>query len=188
MSDENAAKPSFFKKLFADFDWGRFAGAVAVGASVGGAYSVFDQTVLHRKKVGEKLPLPTEKLQRLAPDILKALDKFYRYRTTVPTQQHKDAFKHFTKEVMVQSEYIAALYWECMSNSASQEIIDPEMTIIARFNQMKKHMGIVFEALRRMRALVENPEAEQNVELVDSFNRLYECYNNRLFNIEKLFK
>lgn len=184
-SGSATAEPSFLQKLFADFDWGRFVGAVAMGAGAGGAYSVFDQTILHRKKPGEKLPLPTARLEKLAPDILAALDRFYQYRNTVPTVQHKREFCRCTEEVMRQSEYIAALYWECMDPETH---VTPDMRIINQYNQMKQHVRVVIEGLRTMLALVQKPGAEDDVELTDAFNRLYACFNNRLFNMEKTFR
>ena len=178
-------EPSFLQKLFSDYNWGRFAGAVAIGAGAGGAYSVFDQTILNRKAPGSKLPLATDKLEKLAPDILAALDHFYQYRNTVPTAQHKREFCRCTKEVMRQSEFIAALYWECMN---PDKHVTPDMSIIAQCNQMKQHVRVVIEGLRTMLALVQKPGAEEDVQLQDAFNRLYACYNNRLFNMEKTFR
>lgn len=175
---------NFMQRLFEDFNWGKFIAAAAIGAGAGGAYSVFDQTVLHRKKHGQKLPLPTEMLERIAPDILIALDRFYQYRNTVPTQYHKTEFRRCTVELMRQSEYIAALYNRCMYAS---DTVTPHMEIIANYNQLKQHTKVVVQGLRTMLALVQKDDCE-DLELTDAFNRLYACYNNRLFNMEKTFR
>lgn len=175
-------KESPLKTLFEDFDWGKFASSVAVAAAAGGAYSVFDQTILHRKKPGENLPRSSDILQVRAPDILKALERFYRYRNTLPDQKSKNAFKKFTVEVMRQSEYIAAVYNKC---AAEDEFITPDMHVMRLFHQLRDHTRVVVEYLRSMLVLIPK---DDDVDLEHAFNALYECYHNRLFNMESKFR
>lgn len=177
-------KENLFVKFFDDVNWGKLAAAAAVGAGAGAAYAIIDQTVLHRKQKDNKLPLSTDTLERTAPDILARLTRFYQYRNSVPTQHHKNEFRRLTIEVMRQSEYLAAVYNRIMSDSQK---LTPDMDIIAKYNQMKKHVKVIVGVLRTMLALVQNDEKEEDLSLTDAFNRLYECFHNRLFNVEKQF-
>lgn len=183
MTSQSAHEPSLAKRFFEDFDWGKLFSAAAIGATAGASYSVFDQTVLHRKKKGLKLPLPPDTLERIAPDILHALDRFYQYRNTAPTPQHKKMFQRCTVEVMRNSESIAALYNRCMYTG---DVVTPAMDIIGHFNQMKNHVRVVVDGLRAMLELVR--KEEEDLDLIDAFNRLYACYNNRLFNMQQKFR
>lgn len=175
-------KPNFLETLFADFHWGKFASSVAVGAAGGAVYSVFDQTILHRKRPGAELPRSADVLAQQAPDILSALERFYRYRNTVPDQRSKDAFRRLTVEAMVQSEYIAAVYNQC---ARADDALTPDMGIIALFHQLRDHTRVVVHVLRQMLALIPK---EDDVDLEHAFNALYECYHNRLFNVESRYR
>lgn len=168
--------------LFADFNWGKLAAAMAVGAAAGGAYSVFDQTILHRKQPGQDLPAASDYLRRTAPDILRALDRFYKYRNTVPDQRAKDEFRQCTVELMRQAEYVAALYntFETMDDH-----VTPDMEGMQMFYQMKDHTRVAVASMRAMLALIE---LQGDVDLELAFNKLYECFHNRLFNVESRYR
>ena len=168
--------------LFDDFNMGKLCGSVAVGAVLGGTYSVFDQTILHKRRREDELPYMSDFLRRHAPDIVKQMIRFYRYRNVVANQREKQVFRYFTIQVLRQSEHIVALYNQVMMQP---DAITPDMQVISLFHQMKDHNVIVVQYLRSMLALIDR---DDDVDVEHAFNALYEAYHNRLFNIESKFR
>lgn len=175
-------KTSPFAEMFRDFNWGKMLSSVAVGAATGGAYSVFDQTILHRNASKHELPYVTDYLKRAAPDIVRKMEHFYKYRNVVASQRHKDAFREFAVEVMRQSEFVASIYNQVASQG---DHVEPSMQVMSLFYQLKDHVTIVIRYLRSMLALIER---DDDVDVEHAFNALYECYNNRLFNVQSRFR
>ena len=177
-----STSPGVAETLFADFNYGKLAIASALGAAVGAAYSVFDQTMLHRKQPGQSLPAASDYLSKAAPDMLRALDRFYKYRNTVPNQAAKDEFRLCMIELMRQAEYVAALYNEF---HAMGDHVTPDMRSMKLFYQMKDHTRVAVASMRAMLALIE---LSGDVDLELAFNKVYECFNNRMFNIYSKFR
>lgn len=181
-SSNNKKQPSFVQKLFKDFNWTKFGTAVMLAAAGGAAYSVIDQTMIHRPKPGSKLPCVTDFLVTTAPDILEALDRFYQYRNTVPDQRSKTEFCRLAGKVVVQSEYIAAIYQQLQQ---TRDLVTPEMEALDLCNQMRAHVAVAIECMRKMLALVQRPG---DVDLEDAFNQLYSTFNNRVYLTEQWLK
>jgi hypothetical protein len=176
------SKETFMQKLFKEFDWTKFASAVMLAAGAGAAYSVLDQTVIHRPQAGSKLPCVNDYLQTYAADILEALDRFYQYRNVVPDRRSKNEFYRLTGEVVHQSEFIASIYQHFMGK---REKITPDMKSFDLINRMRAHIKIAVECMRTMRALVNRPG---DVDFEDAFNTLYSTYHNRIYVLEQQVK
>lgn len=170
------------KEMFEDFHWGKFASSVAVGALSGGAYSMFDQAILHKNDRKNELPLENDYLKRTAPDIVMTMGQFYKYRNNVPTKRHKEAFVQFANKVLKESEYVSACYIKAMS---IDDILEPNMDIIALYSKMQDHIRIIINYLRSMLALIDKDE---DIDVEHSFNSLYECFNNRMYNVQSRFR
>lgn len=172
------------KDVMKDVHWGKVGGAVAVGAAIGGAYSLFDQTVLHRKKTSaaDKMPGVTDFLHRAAPDIVRKMQQFYLYRNVIVDDRRREAFRNYCAQVLEQSEYIAAIYNRV---ACQEDFVEPTMQIVTLNQQLKTHTRIAVQMLRMMLAAIGRID---DVKVETAFNEVYECFHNRLFTIESKFR
>lgn len=168
--------------VFADVNWAKFCASLGVGAAIGGAYNLFDQTILHRRQRKNELPGVTDFLRQAAPDIVRKMEQFYLYRNVIPDAKKKEAFRHYAQEVLAQSEFVAALYNQVTSLS---DDVEPTMQIVSLYQQLNDHTLIVVRFLRMMLALIDRVD---DVKLETAFNEVYECFNNRLWTVQSRFR
>jgi hypothetical protein len=173
-----------FQAAFKEVNWAKFGGAMAVGATIGGAYSLFDQTVLHRKKASaaDKMPGVTDFLNRCAPDIVRKMQQFYLYRNVIVDERRREAFRNYCAQVLEQSEYVAAIYNRV---ACQDDFVEPTMQILALNQQLKAHTRIAVQLLRLMLAAIGRVD---DVKVETAFNEVYECFHNRVFTVESKFR
>lgn len=170
---------------FSDVNWLKFAGALGVGAAIGGAYSIVDQTVIHRKKksVADSMPGVTDFLNACAPDIVHKMRHFYLYRNVIVDERRREAFRNYCAQVLEQSEYIAAIYNRVAMQG--DNFVEPTMQIVTLMQQLKAHTRIAVQLLRLMLAAIGRVD---DIKVETAFNEVYECFHNRLFTVESKFR
>lgn len=163
--------------FFAGFSIGKMLLCAAIGLSAGAAYSVFDQTVLHRKKKTIPLPFAVDAVFReQCPDIVARLEEFHQHRSLVVGERGQAEFDRILSLVIEQCGYFAAVYNMVMNTSS---VHPNEMREHARLKfQAKEHFAVINKHLRSLLVLIGRPD-DMNVE--HSFNMLYEAFMNRFY-------
>lgn len=176
-------EPEKERGFFDGFNVWKLVAAAAVGTAIGIGYSVVDQTILHKPKP-QILPYMSDVLRYNMPDIVERAEKFYSYRRLVRTKLGKKEFDRLAREMLKQSEYFAAIYARIMRTHSANGGITPA-SLQQHFQlktQAKKHWDVIVQYLRAMAVLIGTKD---NLVVENDFNRLYEAFQNRFYNIHQ---
>lgn len=176
-------EPEKERGFFDGFNVWKVVAAAAVGTAIGIGYSVVDQTILHKPKP-QVLPYMSDVLQYNMPDIVERAEKFYSYRRLVRSKLGKQEFDRLAREMLKQSEYFAAIYARIMRTHSANGGITPA-SLQQHFQlktQAKKHWDVIVQYLRAMAVLIGTKD---NLVVENDFNRLYEAFQNRFYNIHQ---
>lgn len=182
-AEEEEEEPEKERGFFDGFNVWKVVAAAAVGTAIGIGYSVVDQTILHKPKP-QVLPYMSDVLQYNMPDIVERAEKFYSYRRLVRTKLGKKEFDRLAREMLKQSEYFAAIYARIMRTHSANGGITPA-SLQQHFQlktQAKKHWDVIVQYLRAMAVLIGTKD---NLVVENDFNRLYEAFQNRFYNIHQ---
>jgi flagellin-specific chaperone FliS len=170
-----ASVGSVLQEKLEEVSWGQVLLAGAVGALLGGGYSVIDQTILHAENHQIDLPYKSTLLTETMPDIMVKMQNFYQLRRLIKSgPESKKHFKTLAVRALKQTEAVGALYDACMQ----VKDIDPEMTAISHWTQAKTHVDVIIKILRTMITYIDQSESLRADAV---FNELYESFQNRLY-------